>query len=212
MKFNELLSVIGDEPVFKTSMLLAGTPSGNVIRRQLDRWVKSGKIVRLRRGVYALASPYAAKHPHPFRIANMLRNASYVSLESALAYYGVIPEFTPVTMSVTTGRPETITNESGKFVFRHIKKSLFFGFDEKEIYPGQTAMIATPEKALVDRLYLTPGSDDYDYLRELRLTLTPYLNMEKLAVVVEQCGSAKIQRAVAKLAEISRAEGEYIEL
>jgi hypothetical protein len=212
MNFRELLAIVGDEPIFNTSVLLTGQSSAAGIRRQLDRWVKSGKIIMLRRGVYAVADPYAAKHPHSFSIANALRRASYISLESALAYYGMIPEYTPVAMSVTNGRTETLNNSMGRFVFRHLKKSMFFGFKEQEIVPGQTALIATPEKALVDLLYLTPGSDHTNYLSELRITLDTHLNMEQLDKVTEQSGSDKVRRAVTKLKEMSKTESEYVTL
>jgi len=212
MKFEELLFIVGDEPVFRTSVLLTGQSSANGIRRQLDRWVKSGKVVMLRRGVYAIAAPYATKYPHLFRISNELRRASYISLESALAYYGMIPEYTPVAMSVTTGRTETLANTMGRFVFRHLKKEMFFGFKETEIIPGQIALIATPEKALVDLLYLTPNSNQINYLNELRITLMPQLNMEHLDKVVEQSGSDKVRRAVSKLKYLSKTESDYVTL
>ncbi len=208
MKFRELLYIVGHDPVFRTSVLLTGQSSANGIRRQLDRWVKSGRIVMLRRGVYTIAAPYATKSPHAFSIANALRRASYISLESALAYYGMIPEYTPVAMSVTTGRTETMANAMGRFVFRHLKKDMFFGFREREIIPGQIALIATPEKALVDLLYLTPDSDQINYLNELRITLESQLNMEELDKVVEQSGSDKVRRAVSRLKELSEIESE----
>ena len=55
------------------------------MRRQLDRWVKSGRLIQLRRGVYSVAPPYQADAPHPFLLANHLRKSSYVSLQSALS-------------------------------------------------------------------------------------------------------------------------------
>jgi len=89
---------------------------------------------------------------------------------------------------------------------------MFFGFKEQEIVPGQTALIATPEKALVDLLYLTPGSDHTNYLSELRITLDTHLNMEQLDKITEQSGSDKVRRAVTKLKEMSKTESEYVTL
>ena len=73
MKWNELLTIARDTPVFPSSFLLAGRGSATAVRRQLDRWVKSGRLVQLRRGVYAVALPYRAEAPHPFLVANHLR-------------------------------------------------------------------------------------------------------------------------------------------
>jgi predicted transcriptional regulator of viral defense system len=212
MTFKELLIIVGNEPIFRTSVLLTGQSSASGIRRQLDRWVKAGKIAMLRRGVYAILEPYALKSPHSFKVANALRRASYVSLESALAYYGMIPEYTPVTMSITTGRPETMMNQMGRFVFRHIKKDMFGGFTERMVLPDQKVLIATPDKALVDLLYMVPESDNTDYLNELRLTPVPQLDMDQLTKTVEQCGSGKVERAVGKLKELWKIENEYVSL
>ena len=105
MDFNDLLSVVGDLPVFETGLLLSGDVRPADVRKQLSRWTASGKLYQLRRGLYGLAPPYQKVRPHPFLIANQLQTGSYVSLQSALAYYGMIPEYTPVTTSVSTGRP-----------------------------------------------------------------------------------------------------------
>ena len=212
MKYNEMLAIVGEAEVFTTASLLAGQPSPRDIRRQLDRWLKAGKIVMLRRGVYAVSAPFARRRPHPFVVANALRTASYVSLQSALAYYGMIPEHTPVTTSITTGRPESLSNPMGRFVFQHVKKPLFSGFAEREIEPGQRALMATPEKALVDLLYLTPGSDTPAYLEELRVTPVPHLDGERLAETAKRCGSKKVIRAISRIQALWKAEKEFVAL
>ncbi len=90
MKFSELLEIVQDEPVFDTGLLLAGDVKALDIHRQLLRWRKAGKIYQLCRGLYSLAPPFQKIKPHPLLIANRLLPASYVSLQSALAYYGMI--------------------------------------------------------------------------------------------------------------------------
>ena len=64
MEFEKLLKIVGDEPVFESSFLLAGDVRPENIRLQLDRWIKAGKIHQLRRGIYLLAAPYQKKKPH----------------------------------------------------------------------------------------------------------------------------------------------------
>ena len=105
MEFSHLLEIVGNDPVFETGLLLQGDVDPVDVRRQLSRWKGAGKIYQLRRRIYALAPPYQKVRPHPFLVANLLVPASYVSLQSVLAYYGMIPEYVPVTTSVTTGRP-----------------------------------------------------------------------------------------------------------
>jgi len=203
MNYGKLLNITRSSPVFSSSFLLAGRGTANSLRRQLDRWVKSGRLIQLRRGVYSVAPPYRAEVPHPFLVANHLRKPSYVSLQSALSYYGMIPEFVPVTTSVTTGRPEKLETSLGGFVFRHLKKAAFFGYAEAEISRGQSAFLASPEKALLDLLYLTPGSDSPEYLEELRLAPTDHFDWEAFRGHAERLISRKLKRAVEILLRIT---------
>jgi hypothetical protein len=161
--------------------------------------VKSGRVIRLRRGVYLLARPDGQMTAHPFAVANVLKRASYVSLQSALAHHAMIPEHVPVTTSVTTGRPEEIENPVGRFQFRHVRGSLFHGFEEREIAPGQLALVADPYKALVDLLYLTPHSDGTAYLRELRLIPPERFEPDAMRAAAGRSASAKVGRAVERL-------------
>ena len=190
------MTVARDRAVFPSSFLLAGRGSAAAVRRQLDRWVKTGRLLRLRRGVYAVALPYRAEAPHPFLVANHLRRPSYVSLQSALSHYGMIPEFVPVTTSITTGRPEELDTPLGRFLFRHVKKSAFFGYTQTEISRGQLVFLASPEKALLDLLYLTPGSDLPAYLNELRFEPTDRFDWDILRKQAERTGSRKLKRAI----------------
>ncbi|MDX1520290.1 MAG: hypothetical protein R3264_01525, partial [Anaerolineae bacterium] len=106
MNFEKLIEIVGDEPVFETGLLLAGAVNPADVRRQLSRWTAAGRLIQLRRGLYALAPPYQKTPPHPFLIANrMVPGGTYVSLQTALSHYGLIPEYVPVTTSVTTSRP-----------------------------------------------------------------------------------------------------------
>ena len=105
MYFDRLIEIVQDEPVFETGLLLAGDVDPNHIRRQLTRWVKAKKIYQLRRGLYTLAPPYQRVKPHPFAIANRLVPGSYVSGQSALAHFGLIPEYVPTVVSVCSSRP-----------------------------------------------------------------------------------------------------------
>ncbi len=203
------MQLAGDTPVFTTASLLAGARSPERVRRQLGRWVKAGKIIMLRRGVYAIREPYARRTLHPFLAANALRKASYVSLQSALSYHGMIPEHTPAVTSVTTRRPESLETPIGRFTFRHVNRRLFFGFGEREVAPGQPALVAGPEKALIDLLYLTPGSDDRGYLEELRLEWDVDFDFEVFETGVERTRSPKVTRAARHLHELRDQQGDY---
>ena len=167
MKFASLLATVGDQPVFETGFLLAGDVDPADLRRQLSRWVTSGHLVQLRKGLYALAPPYRKTEPHPFVVANRLVRGSYVSLQSALAHHGLIPEHVPVITSVTTGRPQHRENPFGSFEFHHCPPDRLTGYRVLKLGGGE-ALVATPVKALADLIHLVPGADSRAYLSELR--------------------------------------------
>ncbi len=199
MEFERLLSLVGAEPVFETALLLAGNVNPNIVRLQLTRWTNSGRVYQLRRGLYAIAPPYQKVKPHPFLIANRIQRASYVSGQSALAFYGLIPDTVHVTLSVTAGRPEHRETPLGVFEYQHVKRELLRGYrmmDLSQTQPSQQAMIATPEKALLDLVYLQPGGDSLEYLRELRLQNLERLDLDELRRQVETFNTPKLRRAV----------------
>jgi predicted transcriptional regulator of viral defense system len=202
MKLASLLAIVGNEPLFETGFLLAGDVDPKDLRRQLSRWVRSGQVVQLRRGLYALASPYRKPEPHPFLVANRLVRGSYVSLQSALAYHGLIPEHVPVTTSVTTGRPQRRENLFGSFEYRHCGPDRLRGYRVERLGSGQEALVATPAKALADLVHLVPGADSAAYLSELRLT-----NLEKLGPteLLEPAvdDRPKVRRAFERLASLA---------
>ena len=210
MEFNSLLKLIGDEPIFESSILLAGDVDPKLIRIQLSRWIKAGKIYQLRRGLYSIAPPYQRQQPHPFLVANHLQKASYVSLQSALSFYGLIPEVVNITTSVSTGRPERLDTPLGTFEFRHIKTELLFGYRMTEL-GEQSALIATPEKALLDLIYLQPGGGSLAYLKELRLQNTEKLDKDLLRRQSEKFNTPKLQNAVKGIFQLISGESEEFE-
>lgn len=211
MEFRELNQIVGDEPLFETGLLLAGEVDPADVRRQLTRWTRSGRLYQLRRGLYALAPPYRKVKPHPFLIANRLVRASYVSSQSALGHYGLIPEYVPVTTNVTTARPGRWETAYGLFEFRHIQPALFHGYCRIELSHDQWAFVATPEKALLDLIYLQPAGDSPAYLRELRLQHLERLDLAELQRQAEYIGSPKLRRAAAFIARLARADAQEYE-
>ena len=175
MRFASLLAAVGDEPVFETGFLLAGDVDPADVRRQLSRWVSRGQTRSTPPGLVRSRSPYRKTEPHPFLVANRLVRGSYVSLHSALAHHGLIPEHVPVITSVTTGRPQRRENPFGSFEYHHCPADRLDGYRVEKLGGGQEALVATPAKALADLVHLVPGADSSAYLSELRLT-----NLEKV--------------------------------
>jgi predicted transcriptional regulator of viral defense system len=209
MKWQSLLELVVDEPVFSSALLLSGNVSAQQVRLQLSRWVKDGRLIQLRRGLYMLAPVWRKVEPHPFLVANRLQRGSYVSAQSALAFHGIIPEYVPVVTSVGPGRPETVQNLLGAFQFNHLARQLLFGYSQIEVAPRQLAFVASPEKALLDLIHLTPGADSEEYLRQLRLQTPEAINLPRLLELAQRSGKPKLMRAsrlVGSLLEEERGE------
>jgi len=206
MKWGNLLLKVADEPVFRTGFLAANGGSLGELRLQLSRWVKAGKLIQLTKGLYTLAEPYRKVTPHPFVLANAIKKASYISLQSALGYYGMIPEHVPTVTSVTTQRPERVKTLLGQFAFRHIKKNWFHSYQQIDFGSGQRAFIATPEKALLDLVYLTPGADNYDFLTELRLQSPEQLDLDAILELADKSKSTKLRRTAELITKLANQE------
>ena len=212
MEYDTLLEITASDPLFESSLLFAGDVNPNQIRVQLARWVKTGKILRIRRGLYALASPYQKMKPHPFYVANHLQRSSYVSLQSALALYGLIPEVLSVTTSVTTGRPERLETPLGTYQFWHIKTPLLFGYHLRD-FGGQNALVASPEKALLDLIYLNAVADPAAFLAGLRLQNIEQLDHNLLIAQSERFGMPKMRKMAKEILRlISATAGEFEDL
>jgi hypothetical protein len=208
MKQKELFRIVGGMPVFPTGLLLSGETTPGRIRAQLSRWVREGKIIRLRRGYYSLAEPYSVSRPSPFVVANAMESGSYVSCQSALAWYGLIPEAVPTVTSITPGRPGMVTNDIGTFLYRHMKPSLLWGFRNEIGIDGWTVRIASPEKALLDLIYLEPGPDLPTFVEQLRLQNTGILQPPVLAELAARWHKPRMTRALAAILALLEAMKE----
>ena len=194
MEFKNLIELVKDQPFFESGLLLSGDVNPGYIRRQLSAWVNTGKIIQLRRGLYVLAQPFQKISPHPFLVANRLQFPSYVSYQTALAYYGLIPEgiYTPV--SATTRRPGKWETKIGVFQYHHVQPGWFNGYTSLKLDEQQTAFIAQPEKALLDLILLTPQGDSSAFLDELRLRNLNILDLSRMEGMVNQVKKPKLNR------------------
>ena len=114
----------------------------------LSRNLKSGLFIKLRNNYYMLKD----SHLPLYAIANKLYQPSYVSLETALSHYGIIPEVVYTVTSVTTKPTREFKTAKSVFSYQRIKKSVFAGYSPVTI-EGHVVLLAEPEKALADYLY-----------------------------------------------------------
>jgi predicted transcriptional regulator of viral defense system len=150
---NMVLRITGEDP--------------QIMRNQVTRWVKSHQLFQLKRGLYFFNdNERDAKGTNLF-CANKIYAPSYISLETALSLYGIIPEGVSVVTSVTSKITKKFRNSLGYFTYQRIRTNAFRGFREDN-FGGFPVYIAEPEKAVLDFLYLNSarfGKDPADQLR-----------------------------------------------
>ena len=191
---------------FSTNQIVSVFPDFNSMN--LTRWVKQGDVVRLRRGWFSF--PEFQKDIDFVRLAaNRIYRPSYISLQYALSFYGMIPESVVQFTSVTTLKTANFENLWGQFSYQNVKESLMFGYEPHVVsHPlanGQAFMMATPEKALLDFLYLNPYYNKHDELEELRLDedfMTESLNRERLLDFLQKFKSKILDKRINNLLEI----------
>ena len=103
-----------------------------------------------------------------FYAANKIYSPSYISLEKALKFYGLIPEEIFQITSVSTKKKTNFVTQVGNFSYRHIKPGLFFGYRLLD-FDGQKILMAEPEKAILDYLYLNPRLKTNNDFYEMRI-------------------------------------------
>ena len=135
-------------------------------RRRLVEWQEKGYIQKLRNRYYCFTDQLIEEQ-YLFYVANQIYRPSYVSLESALAHYGFIPEGVFQTISCSSLKSHKFEASRGTFIYRYLKRTMFFGY---QLMPWRQYhfALAEPEKALIDYLYLNPDVRDVEDIEALR--------------------------------------------
>jgi len=174
------------------AQVVAFDTGSNTLKLQLHHWVKSNDLVAIKRGLYA----FSDKHIDKVEVARNLYSPCYVSLESALNIYGLIPDV-PFSMTLVTPKTTRKFNTPyGQFVYRKLKKEVFFGFDPK-------TLIAEKEKALVDYLYLNGRRllPRVDFWEELRIQNLSEVDFDKALNYAKKFNSLKLLKLVRSVKE-----------
>lgn len=181
-------------------------------RNNLTRWTKKGLLLRLRQEWYAF--PELVQRPDFARyVACRIYRPSYISLHTALSIYGMIPEAVSSITSVSTLKTAKFENAFGQYAYQNVKPDLFFGYkpvmlplNTAIINPPQLAwMLAHPEKALLDLLYLYPFYDSEEELEQLRLDddfMTGELDLDRLSEYQQKMSNKALNARVKKLLKI----------
>lgn len=128
-------------------------------RDKITDMLRQGIIIRIKKGLYVFGDKYR-RHPYSKELlANLVYGPSYVSLDYALAYYGIIPERAEALTSVTLSRSRRFSTPAGLFIYRQIPARAYeTGMVRVEADSDQAFLIASPEKALADKIVSVRGT------------------------------------------------------
>ena len=196
MNYGDLVKIVGALPCFDLALLVQAFDNRrDAIRVQLSRWMRQGKVMGLRRGMYTLSETYRRTALTPAVLANSLYRPSYLSGLWALGHYDLIPERVVRFTSVTSRVPRRFENSFGVFDYRNIKRDCFFGFAATG-FGGQEYLVAEPEKALLDHWHLTEGEWTLERLDEMRYQHCARVDPERLNLYARRFRSPRLDRAV----------------
>lgn len=177
MNIYSLRKIIGREE-FDYQQLISALSDYTYPRDKISRWLNSGELIRVKKGLYIFGKT-AAIHPFSHEVlANQIYGPSAISLHYALAYYGLIPERVNTMTSITPKRNKLFTTSIGTFIYHYLNyKKYAVGIRLENLSSQRSFLIATPEKALCDVIYLidrsvildTPEMIEHYLLYDLRM-------------------------------------------
>lgn len=195
MIYREFVSLVKNINYFDINTL-SWAKRDRTLKNQLVLWQRQGRVHMLKRGVYTLNGDERQVPLTPFAISNILCSPSYISLESALAFWGLIPERVPEVTAVTPRKTAHFENYYGSFLFKKLKRERFFGFISVKDEGGLPSLIAAPEKAIFDKIYFDPlfRADSGYFIEGLRLQNLAALSKKRLAAFSRRFASKKVER------------------
>lgn len=172
-------------------------------RDKIRALLKSGAIIRVKKGLYVFGPDYSRGPFSRELLANLIYGPSYVSLDYALSYYGLIPERVEIVTSVTCGKSRIFSTPVGRFTYWSIPLNSYrVGIDIIQLDERHSFLMATPEKALADKVCRNRGSD-IRKAEEFEAYLLEYLRIDpgelfrldpkRLKEIAQQWRSRKIQ-------------------
>jgi predicted transcriptional regulator of viral defense system len=202
MNFWQLRNQFYDLVCFNINQVYAWQPDFE--KNNLTRWTKQNLLVKLRNSWYSF--PDYLKNPNiQHFVSNKIYSPSYISLHSALAFYGIIPEAIVHTTAVSSLKKSNFENVFGSFSYQQILPELMFGNEQKTFLHKHSLIFATPEKAILDLLYLYPQYNNEQEITELRFDeefMQEDLNVERLNEFAEKFQSKIVRNRVNLLLKI----------
>jgi len=202
MLYQEFHSAMSAQAFFTSNQVYAWRPGFD--KNNLSRWTKKGLLIKLRNGYYTFPE-FLSESNFGLFLANKIYKPSYISLHTALAFHGLIPEAVVQFTSVSTRKTKTFENSFGTFSYKTIKAQVFFGYDPIPFTGGKTLLMAKPEKALLDLLYLYPfykTEDDYANLRLDEYFIEESLNVDLLQSYTKKFKTVRLAKRIKSLLNV----------
>ena len=170
------ISKIGTIPV-TTSIIESLYPELKSANKKVSWLEKQGTIIRLKRGLYVINPEYSGKALSSELIANHLYAPSYISMSTALRYYGLIPEAVYVHQSMTVKHSRNYLTPVGSYDYKYISRKAF-SIGVRSMNKGDYAfLIASPEKALCD-LIANSSKVILSYMQDVEIYLAEDIRMD----------------------------------
>jgi predicted transcriptional regulator of viral defense system len=169
--------------------ILEGKYRESEIRQQIARLAQRGWLVRVKRGLYVVISDItslAANNISLLRISNALNSHSYISLASALFYYGLVDQLLQAVTAITNTRARQYHFQDFTFSFSKVQDDFYFGFSEKRV-EGKLVKIADLEKVILDYLYLKKDVYSLNMVWEKLTEHTDEFDFAKLQQYAMRC-------------------------
>ena len=197
MQYLELRQQLGDFLVFSLDDIKKVDHAFH--RRRLNEWQDKGYIKKIIKGFYIFAD-LEINESVLFVIANRIFDPSYISLEMALSYHGLIPESVYGITSVSSRKTYSFNSQLAKFNYRKIKPELMFGYQLIN-YQNHNFKMAEIEKAILDFFYVNSKLKTEGQFEELRInrdTFRERVDVEKLKDYLAQYNNKALSRRINK--------------
>ena len=194
--FIDIIQLLSQPEIDYASLMVLLGNDYQAPARKLQELIKGGYFIRLKKGFYVLNPKKSGKSFRPEVVANLLYGPSYLSLEYALAHYGLIPERVLEMTSVTSAKNKIYKTKLGTYSYQHLSRDLYPQFTKLEILKdGGSYLIATPEKALFDFLVLKTNDLEFNSSSDLTHYLENNLRIN-WPELVRQCDIQVLKRAL----------------
>jgi len=177
-------------------------------RDKVTALIRRGEIIRVKKGLYVLGPDFCVGAVSREILGNLIYGPSYLSLEYALSLHQLIPERVETVTSVTLHKTKTFDTPLGRFTYRKAKKSYYqTGQHLQVLQDGRGFVLASPEKAIADKVYFSSGLHGIDDMRaylfsDLRIEPGEFIRLDMS--FFKELAALETRRCMRLLAELAR--------